>query len=128
VAEEKRRRKTSNSEKEDSSNAEKEDSSNGERRRAEGGLSGGELARRARSELAEITGHEPEAVTSLERVEDGTWMVRVELLELSRVPDTDDILGSYEAQLDENGELLGYRRLRRYSRSRAGDEQMVGES
>ncbi len=88
-------------------------------------LSGGKLAQRAREELSEITGLEAESVTSLERVDDGTWKVTVELLELSRIPETDDVLGSYQAELDEDGELLGYRRLRRYARSQARDEQEV---
>jgi ADP-ribose pyrophosphatase YjhB (NUDIX family) len=87
--------------------------------------SGAQLAQQARRELSEITGLEAESVTSLERAEDGSWLVTVELLELSRVPDTDDVIGSYEVELDENGELLGYRRLRRYARSQAGDEQGV---
>jgi hypothetical protein len=87
-------------------------------------LSGAQLAQHARRELAEITGLEAESVTSLKRADDGSWTVRVELLELSRVPNTDDMLGSYEADLDENGELLGYRRIRRYSRSQSdGREQ-----
>ena len=70
--------------------------------------------------LSEITGLDAESVTSLERVDDGTWKVTVELLELSRVPETDDMLGSYEVELDETGELLGYRRLRRYTRVHGG--------
>jgi hypothetical protein len=88
-------------------------------------LSGAELAQHARRELSEITGLESESVTSLERAEDGSWIVTVELLELSRVPETDDVIGSYEVELDEKGDLLGYRRLRRYVRSQAGDEQGV---
>jgi hypothetical protein len=87
-------------------------------------LSGAKLAQHARRELAEITGLDAESVTSLERGEDG-WVVTVELLELSRIPDTDDILGSYEAEVDERGELLAYRRLRRYPRSQSGDEQGI---
>jgi Gas vesicle synthesis protein GvpO len=81
-------------------------------------LSGGQLAQRARQELAEITGLEAESVTALARADYGTWRVTVELLELSRIPDTDDLLGSFEAQLDDSGELLRYRRVRRYPRSR----------
>ena len=88
-------------------------------------VSGAELAKRARKELAQITGLEAESVTSLERADDGSWLVTVELLELSRIPETDDMLGSYKAELDENGELVRYRRLRRYSRSQAGEEQTV---
>ena len=80
-------------------------------------LSGGQLAQRARQELAEITGLEAESVTALARADD-IWSVTVELLELPRMPDTDDLLGSYEAQLDYSGELLRYRRVRRYPRSR----------
>jgi Gas vesicle synthesis protein GvpO len=102
-----------------------ERSSDGERRRSKRRLSGAQLAQRARRELSDITGLEAESVTSLERVGDGTWKVTVELLELSRVPETDDVLGSYEAELDDQGELVGYRRRRRYVRSQAGDEQGV---
>jgi Gas vesicle synthesis protein GvpO len=94
----------------------------GSRQRSrEGRLSGAQLAQRARRDLAEITGLEAEGVTSLERDADGTWRVTVELLELSRIPETDDMLGSYEAELDEDGELLGYRRVRRYARSQADE-------
>ena len=77
-----------------------------------------ELARRARRQLAEITRLEAERVTALARVHDGTWRVTVELLELSRIPQTDDLLGSFEAQLDDSGRLLRFRRVRRYARSR----------
>jgi hypothetical protein len=81
-------------------------------------LSGPELAQRARRELAEITGLGAESVTALARADDDTWSVTVELLELPRLPETDDLLGSYAAQLDDTGELLRYRRVRRYPRSR----------
>jgi len=99
--------------------------SDGTERRSTGRPSGAQLAQRARRELSEITGLKPESVTSLKRADDGSWKVTVELLELSRIPETDDVLGSYEAELDEGGELLGYRRLRRYARSQSGGEQRV---
>jgi len=84
---------------------------------------GAQIAKRAREELAAMTGLDAEAVTSLEQAEDGTWQVTVEMLELSRIPETDDMLGSYEVELDEDGEIIGYRRLRRYSRSQADQAQ-----
>ena len=103
-----------------------EDEGSTQRRRArERRLSGAQLAKRARDELAEITGLKPEAVTSLEQSDDGAWIITVELLELSRIPETDDVIGSYEAEIDESGELLGYRRLRRYARSQAIQEPAV---
>lgn len=85
--------------------------------------SGAKIAARAREELADMTGLEPEGVTALEREEDGAWRVTVEMLELSRVPETDDLLGSYEVELDGDGEMLGYRRLGRYARSQANQPQ-----
>jgi len=95
--------------------------SDGTKRKASsgGGVSGAQIAKRARKALAEITGLEAESVTSLDRSDDGGWNVTVELLELARVPETDDVLGAYETQLDEDGELLGYRRVSRYSRSQS---------
>ena len=52
----------------------------------------------------------------------------MELLELPRMPETDDLIGSYETELNEKGELLGYRRLRRYPRNRLGPEQPAAEA
>ena len=91
-------------------------SEQGRRRRQAGRLSCAQVARRARHELAEITGLRPEKVTGLERRDDGNWGVTVEVLELRRVPETDDLMGSYEAELDELGDLLTYQRVARYGR------------
>jgi hypothetical protein len=84
-------------------------------------LSCAQVARQARHELAEITGLRPEKVTGLERRDDGGWGVTVELLELRRVPETGDLMGSYEAELDEIGHLLTYHRVARYGRCQLQD-------
>jgi hypothetical protein len=86
---------------------------------APGRLSSVQLAQHACRDLVEITGLQSEGVTSLERHDDGIWNVTVELLEFSRIPNSDDVLGTYQASVDASGELLGYRRVRRYARSRA---------
>lgn len=114
MADQKRRRRQSG-EQRPSSDAGKEPS-------RRGGLSGAKAAARARDELSEITGLESESVISLERQDGGSWKVAIEMLELSRVPETDDLLGNYQVDLDETGELLGYRRLSRYARSQKQDE------
>jgi hypothetical protein len=85
-------------------------------------LSVGQVAECARRELIGITGLEPEGVTSIEPGDDGMWTVTLEFLELSRIPPTDDVLGTYQASVDPSGELLGYRRVRRYARSRLADQ------
>ncbi|MFG3281950.1 gas vesicle protein [Streptomyces sp. NPDC048111] len=77
-----------------------------------------EVLRGARAQLSELIGMRAESVSSFERTEDG-WQLRIEVLELSRVPDTMSLLASYEVELDPRGELTGYRRLRRYERGRA---------
>jgi hypothetical protein len=87
-----------------------------------GKLSATELARAALTTVEELTGYESEAVTGLEW--DGeSWCITVDALELSRIPNTTDILGSYEVRLDESGTLRGYRRVRRYSRGEPREEE-----
>jgi hypothetical protein len=79
-------------------------------------------ARLAARHVAEMTGKEPEGVTSLQHADDGRWRVGVEVVELHRIPDTTDILALYEAELDQDGELIAYRRTQRYARAQALEE------
>ncbi|MFG3497685.1 gas vesicle protein [Streptomyces sp. NPDC047928] len=76
--------------------------------------------RLACEQLARLTGQTAESVSSFQRDEHG-WRLTVEVLELPRVPDTTSLLASYEVELDSEGELTGYRRVRRYQRGRADD-------
>ena len=83
-----------------------------------GKLSAIELGRAAMRTVQELTGYVPEAVTALEW--DGEfWEITVDALELSRIPNTTDVLGEYTVRLDEDGTLRGYRRERRFQRSQA---------
>jgi hypothetical protein len=77
-----------------------------------------EVLRHARGQLTELTGMAAETVSSFERTEDG-WSLEVEVLELARVPDTMSLMASYQVDLDPDGQLTGYRRVRRYERGRA---------
>ncbi|MFJ6793174.1 gas vesicle protein GvpO [Streptomyces sp. NPDC091268] len=73
----------------------------------------------AMQQLSGLLGLPAEGVSSCERIEDGTWKLAVEVVELPRVPDTMTLLASYEVDVDSDGELIGYRRTRRYERGRA---------
>src|SRR4051794_24548591 len=76
----------------------------------------------ARRQLAELAGREPEAVLGIERNGDKNgWKVTMEVCELQRVPNSTDLLGCYEVVLDGGGELVEYRRTRRYQRGQADD-------
>jgi hypothetical protein len=78
----------------------------------------GQLALR---QIAELTGKAAEGVTGVEPAEDG-WMVRVEVVEDRRIPSSTDILATYETELDMDGELVSYRRVKRYTRGRGDSE------
>ena len=84
-----------------------------------------EVLRQARAQLSELTGMTAENVSSFEQTEDG-WSVEVEVLELSRVPDTMSLMASYQVELDPEGQLTGYRRVRRYERGRADAHRQGG--
>ncbi|HEY2200424.1 MAG TPA: gas vesicle protein [Solirubrobacteraceae bacterium] len=81
-----------------------------------------ELAKSARAHLAELTGRSSESVLGIRKDDDG-WQVMVEVVELSRVPNSTDLLGCYVVRLDDDGELVGYERVRRYQRGQPGGEQ-----
>lgn len=80
-----------------------------------------QVAALAAQQLLELTGKGVEGVTGLERTDDG-WKVHVEVVEVRRIPDTTDVLALYEVQVDEDGDLMGYRRLRRYARGVPGED------
>jgi Gas vesicle synthesis protein GvpO len=81
-----------------------------------------EIAQRARRQVAELTGRPPEAVLGVAR-DDGGWKVEVETLELERVPNTTDLLACYILKLDDDGDLVEYRRGRRYMRGQADEDE-----
>ncbi len=77
-----------------------------------------EAAVRAAHHVRDLTGGEPEGVTSLERTGAG-WRVDLEVVESRRIPDSTDILAVYRVEVDDEGELVSYRRAGRYYRGRA---------
>ena len=79
-----------------------------------------EIATRAVEQMQDLIGRPVEAVTGLEQDGDD-WTVTLEVLELERIPTTTDVLGRYEVKLDQDGELQGAQRTRRYPRSEAGE-------
>ena len=82
----------------------------------------GIAAQRAAKFVARLSGRRPESVISIER-KDEEWRVGVEVVEVSRIPDTADILAVYEVRLDADGDLISYRRIRRYARGQLDSER-----
>ena len=81
-----------------------------------------DAARRAVQQIAALTGRHVEGVLGLRRNDDDGWEVSVEILELHRVPETSDVLASYDVVLDAGGELQEYHRTRRYVRSHVEED------
>ncbi|MFC3979985.1 gas vesicle protein GvpO [Streptosporangium jomthongense] len=84
-------------------------------------LTAGTVGRVAVREITELTAKVVEGVTFVQPKEDG-WLVGVEVVEDRRVPSSGDVLALYEVELDREGDLLSYRRTRRYRRGRGDSE------
>lgn len=97
-------------------------SQSGSGRSSNGRLSGREAAARVRRELPELLGHPVDAVLGLEPDDSKGWNVTVQVVELSRIPHSTDVLGTYEVSLDQQGELQSYKRRRRYYRNQADED------
>ena len=82
-----------------------------------------EIAMRARQLLRAVRGMDAESVSGVTRTPNG-WKVLLEVVELRRIPESTDVLASYEVELDGDGDFLGFERGRRYHRSQA--EQGAG--
>jgi len=74
-----------------------------------------QVAMRAMDQLSQLTGYRPVAVVGSAREEQG-WRVTVDLLELSRIPASSDVLGVYQALVDEEGNLLEFQRKMTHNR------------
>jgi hypothetical protein len=76
------------------------------------------MVERARRQLRELRGADAESVSSIRRTSDG-WRVGLEVVELHRIPESTDVLATFEVTLDGDGNLLTFERTRRYYRSEA---------
>jgi hypothetical protein len=97
----------------------------GNRRNGSGdrGLSGSEVIQRVRRDFPQLLGRPIESILGLERDDDSGWNVMVQVVELARIPHSTDVLGAYAVSLDQDGELTGYRRRRRYYRNQTDEDQ-----
>ncbi|GAB3029778.1 gas vesicle protein GvpO, halophile-type [Natronobiforma cellulositropha] len=73
------------------------------------------IRRTVESTATELVGYEFNSVSEISATGDG-WRAVVDVVERRAVPDTQDILGRYEIDLDEDGVVEGYRRIDRYRR------------
>jgi hypothetical protein len=68
------------------------------------------VVKKARQQLGELTGLGVSSTVSARKDESG-WCVHVEVVEKKSLPDSQDILATYELTLDEEGNLLNFTRI-----------------
>jgi hypothetical protein len=66
-------------------------------------------------QLGQLLGREPDGVTGVRREGDG-WSVLVDVVELERIPASASVMATYRVDIDDDGAVAGYERLRRYNR------------
>jgi hypothetical protein len=81
-----------------------------------------ELVKGAAQQITTLTGRRPEKVLGLEQSENGL-KVKFEMLEMERIPHSTDLLGCYVVEVDDDGDLVGYERRRRYARGQADEDE-----
>jgi hypothetical protein len=74
------------------------------------------MMEQARTHLRDLLGEEPESVSGISSA-NGSWSVTLEVVEVHRIPETTDVLASYEVVLDDDGGLVRLERGHRYFRS-----------
>jgi hypothetical protein len=76
----------------------------------------------AKRELSLISGLEADRVSSVINEPDG-WHVTVDLIELSRIPHSTDVIAAYDAVFAPDGTLQSYHRRRRYLRDQMTEDE-----
>jgi hypothetical protein len=71
-------------------------------------------------QMAAITGLIPETVARFDREDEG-WSAAIDMVEHRAIPRTNDLLASFEVKLDQEGNVLRWKRTGRFLRSQGGE-------
>lgn len=75
----------------------------------------------AKTQLQDLTGLVADSVSDMSH-EDGGWRLVVNMIELKRIPAATDVLAAFDVRLDEDGNVTGYHRSRRYLRDQVAED------
>jgi len=81
-----------------------------------------DLIEEAQKQLKQMTGYPVDSVAEFRRSDDG-WKLTVTVVELERIPASTDVLAEYVVGLDKDGDIVDYRRGRRYYRDQVGEPE-----
>jgi hypothetical protein len=85
-------------------------------------MNGMQIAQCAKEQLMKLTLLKAETVSAISKDERG-WHITVEMLEMKCIPDSHDMLATYETLLDDDGELISYQRTCRYHREQVMEKE-----
>lgn len=74
-----------------------------------------DVVKQAVHQLADLTGQPAHQVTGVRASDNGGWSVLVDIVELERIPQSTSLLATYRVDVDDDGQLVGYERLRRFT-------------
>ena len=74
------------------------------------------VASQAIEQFTKLSGRVPESVTGA-RPESEGWSLLVDVVELERTPPPMTVLATYRVDVDREGNLVAYERLRRFTRN-----------
>ena len=80
------------------------------------------LIERAREQLTEVIGLKLSSTLGASKDDQG-WHISVEMIEKKSIPDGMDILATYEARVNDQGELLEFSRKKLRKRIDTAEEQ-----
>jgi hypothetical protein len=80
------------------------------------------LAEGAKEQLAEVTGFSPVAAVGGFKDEEG-WHISVDVLEMARLPESTDIIGTYMVTLDPEGNMVKFEKKRSRLRGESYQEE-----
>jgi gas vesicle protein GvpO len=75
-----------------------------------------DLVREALRQFVDLSGRQPEQVSGVRSTDDGV-SVLVDVVDLERVPSTTSVLSTYRVDVDSDGQLTGFERVRRFARA-----------
>jgi len=78
-------------------------------------LSAATIVNVAREQITALTGLPVDTVSRILHATDG-WTLDMELVEMTRIPNSNDVLATYQVHLDEEGNLMSFLRTNRYYR------------
>jgi hypothetical protein len=81
-----------------------------------------QVVARVLQQVGALTGYPTAGASAASRTDDG-WQLEVDVVEVSRVPATTSLLATYEVQASDGGDVLSYRRVRRFHRNATDGER-----